>query len=419
MHSGNRFLPKPGGWLAAAILLGIPILPLWGNAAYTDMAWALFQFLAVVLLVRWKEGRKLSILVLSGISQGLALGSKYSAFSGLLVLALIIFWIIMKDRGKPARVANLLKSTFAFSFSALIVASPWYIKNMLWTGNPLYPFVFSQHGTDPIQLKMWLEYMGRFGVGRRFFDYVLLPMNIFVHHEKFGTFMSSMEMPNPIFLLVLLYPFIRYKIEAEYKQALDIFAIISVMLFTAWAAGYQQIRFLLPLFPIFSILAASVFLSIQRGMQNQKIARIVVLGFTGGMIIATLVFMGIYQSIVRPEQVLLGNESKAGFLSRMVRDYSGIEYVNDKLPDDAKVLFLWDARGYYCAKNCMADINQSEWVARVQRSGNIKEVSNQLQKENVTHLFFSKEDASYFLLKHDENKLNEDATRFLIREVCA
>ena len=54
---GRRFLPKPGGWLAAAIMLGIPILPLWGNAAYTDIAWALFQFLAVAIFLVWvKEG---------------------------------------------------------------------------------------------------------------------------------------------------------------------------------------------------------------------------------------------------------------------------------------------------------------------------------------------------------------------------
>ena len=55
---GRRFLPKPGGWLAAAILLGIPILPLWGNAAYTDIAWALFQFLAIATFPGVDQGTK-------------------------------------------------------------------------------------------------------------------------------------------------------------------------------------------------------------------------------------------------------------------------------------------------------------------------------------------------------------------------
>ncbi len=44
---GKRFLPASGGWLATAIMVGIPILLVWGTFAYTDLAWSLFQFLAI------------------------------------------------------------------------------------------------------------------------------------------------------------------------------------------------------------------------------------------------------------------------------------------------------------------------------------------------------------------------------------
>src|SRR5262249_36287380 len=55
--AGKRYVGPNGGWLAVAILLGMPILPFWASWAYTDMAWALYEFLALYVFILWVENR--------------------------------------------------------------------------------------------------------------------------------------------------------------------------------------------------------------------------------------------------------------------------------------------------------------------------------------------------------------------------
>ncbi|MEI8131840.1 MAG: glycosyltransferase family 39 protein, partial [Leptolinea sp.] len=73
----QRILPKPGGALAVAILTGIPVLFLWSSQANNDLTVVLYQFLAISLFLMWIQKSATSLLILSGIMQGLAIGSKY------------------------------------------------------------------------------------------------------------------------------------------------------------------------------------------------------------------------------------------------------------------------------------------------------------------------------------------------------
>jgi hypothetical protein len=47
---GQRRLKTVGGWVTAAILIGIPIFPFWASLAYADIAWALYEFLGLYAL---------------------------------------------------------------------------------------------------------------------------------------------------------------------------------------------------------------------------------------------------------------------------------------------------------------------------------------------------------------------------------
>jgi 4-amino-4-deoxy-L-arabinose transferase-like glycosyltransferase len=413
---GKRFLPKPGGWLAAAILLGIPILPLWGNAAYTDIAWALFQFLAIGLFLIWVKERNPWLLGLSGVTQGLALGSKYLALSSAGILLVFVILFSARNENKWAGWKQPLRDAVIFGLSAFLVALPWYLKNFLWTGNPIFPLYFPQNLINPAELKIWTDYINSFGTGKNWFDYLLLPVNIYLQHDKFGTFMGSMEMPNPLFLFVLAYPFIRRKIEETIRRSLDILAAMTGILFIAWSLGSQQIRFLLPLFPGLSIISSQVLMQLLIKLNKYNLGRTIKIGLVGGMVISSLIFMGLYFILIRPEKGLLGLETKSTFIQRMVRDNSGINYANEHLAKGAKMMLLWDGRGYYCDRICLPDVDQSRWTAMVERSTDIQSMSNLLQEEKITHLFLSNEDASFFLLKHDPEQIYLKAAKFLLEE---
>jgi hypothetical protein len=78
------------------------------------------------------------------------------------------------------------------------------------------------------------------------------------------------------------------------------------------------------------------------------------------------------------------------------------------------MMLLWDGRGYYCDQVCLPDVDQSRWTALVERSTDIQSIANLLQEEKITHLLLSNEDASFFLLKHDNAGINRKALEFLI-----
>jgi hypothetical protein len=411
---GRRYLPKPGGWLAALLLLAIPIMPLWASAAYTDITWALYQFIAITFIVKWTDGREKGYLILAGIMQGFALGSKYLAFSGFLILIMIIIWKSFEHT--QSKWKSIIFNGFLFSISALLVCSPWYIKNLIWTGNPVFPLILPQEKINPQQIAIWMDYVRSFGTGFRWQDYLMLPINLFIRHDAFGSFMGTMEMPNPLYLLAFLYPIFRRNLLVSVRNIVDSLAIITALQFMAWAIGSQQNRFLLPLFPGLSILTSFILLSISTKFRFQHIGRSLVIGSAGGMLLVTLIFMGIYINLVRPDRVISGIESKVHFLQRMVRDYSGIEFINDHLPNSSRVLMLWDARGYYCENRCIPDTDQSKWVTMVADHPDILDMANILKEEKITHLFFSKDDASFFILKHDPQKIHLNAAKFLLDE---
>jgi 4-amino-4-deoxy-L-arabinose transferase-like glycosyltransferase len=413
---GRRFLPKSGGWLAAAMLLGIPILPLWGNAAYTDIAWALFQFLAIALFLVWFKERNPWLLGLSGVMQGLALGSKYLAFSGAGVLLVFVVLCSLIDDGKWTGWIKAIRNGMIFGLGALVVALPWYLKNYIWTGNPVFPLYLPQHVIDPTQLKIWMDYVNSFGTGKNWYDYLLLPINIYLQHDKFGTFMGSMEMPSPLFLFGLAYPLFRKSIDSATRKILDILGLILIIQFILWTLGSQQNRFLLPLFPGLSILASMVLVLLTDRFTQNRLGNAIKVGSVSGMVFVTLIFMGIYVGLIRPDRVLLGIESKQDFLTRVLRDYPGISYVNDILPNSAVPFFLWDGRGYYCKNECLADVDQSRWSALIQNTSSLEEISSRLHERNITHVFFSKEDITFFLLKHDQKGEYLEATKYLLDE---
>lgn len=230
---GRRFLPKPGGWVAAAILLGIPILLLWGNAAYTDIAWALFQFLAIGIFLVWIKEKNYRLLILSGVMQGLALGSKYLALYGAGILLAYVIWYSFKGETKWPGWKKFTGNVLAFGLAAFITALPWYLKNLVWTGNPVFPLYLPQDAIDPQQIQVWMDYVNSFGTGKEWHDYLLLPINIYLQHEKFGTFMGSMEMASPLFLFVLAYPWARRSMDPEFREILDVLVMISVVQFIA------------------------------------------------------------------------------------------------------------------------------------------------------------------------------------------
>ena len=193
-------LGESGGVLAATVLLGIPIFPIWGTLAYADMGWALFEFLMLFALVRWSRVKDPQWLVLSGVFAGLAASTSHLGLAGLLCGAVLVVLTegIAGVRAWPPRAAPLH------------AARP----------RSLCPVVPAQHdlaGGPGVSLPVgrrgdmgcWppgaaAELSALLRRGASLLDYLLLPIRLYTDHGLFGTFISSIEFPSFLFPLAVL-----------------------------------------------------------------------------------------------------------------------------------------------------------------------------------------------------------------------
>ena len=402
---GRRYLGEVGGWLAGALLLGIPIFSIWSVIAYSDMGWALFELTAVYSLLLWSEQRARRWLVLSAVFAGFALGTKYLALGGVGVIGL---WVLLRSRRSGLR--RMLTDAVLFGGVALLVASPWYLKNWVGLGNPVYPAFFGGAGWSGGQAEWFEAYHASFGMGKSLKDFIALPWNIYARRELFTTVGGTTEVPNPLFLLALFYPLFR---QRQLPEGIGWFTLARTIL---WFFGCQQPRLLLPAFPLFSLLVAAEFCALIRRARSSRwwYLRALVSSLVGGVLVVTAICTALLFNNVRPVAVVAGVESKESFLARSVRDYTATQFIQTVLPLDAKVMFMWDGRAYYCDERCWPDQEQGRWM-RISATGNVLSVAASLNDEGVTHLLFSIDDVST-LLGHDPDGTLYESLLFYVDE---
>lgn len=402
--AGRYFSGKNGGWLAAAILLGIPMYPIWGSLSNVDMAWSLWGFLALLGALRRSETDNRRWLLLAGVMAGFAIGSKYLALGLMFPVGVWVLWHARRGRWK-----TMLADGALFGGVALAVASPWYLKNWLWTGNPVYPLFWGGPGWDAARLA-WLEqYQNSFGAGRTWLDYLLLPIRLYTQYGKFSGVLGNTEIPSFLFPLLGFYPLTR---KPPILTSL-IFIVFGQFIF--WAIGPQHTRFLLPLFPALSLLTAHVMLNLSQQFLKPSLGRIAITGLVGGTLATTLIYALIWFISVQPLAVISGNISKADFLTEKVSQFDAVQFIQKNLSPSKKVLLIWDSRGYYCDMRCIPDIEQSMWTQMVARTPDVAGTLKQLQARGISHLAVSWSDIE-FLSHHDPSKSYNRTLTFLLKD---
>ncbi len=392
----DKIINRRVAWIALALMLGIPTLPIWGTWAYIDVGWALYEFLSLYAVLLWTRSRNSTWLIIAGISIGFALGSKYLA---IVTAGLLGLWILWQSR---AQWQGIFFNALRYGAVGILIASPWYIRNYLASGNPIYPFFFGGPGWEPDRLTLLNEFLHNFGTGNTLWDYLLLPFNIFIQSKKFNTF--STEVPSFLFIIAILYPLRRGDGKA------NLIGLFTLIYFAYWATGSQQIRFLLPIFPLLSIITAVVLAS----LGSTRTQRILLAGLVGGAIVSTVVYQGIYISTVQPFGVIVGIESKGDFLSREVPVFNADQFIRNNLLHDAHVMQLWNGETYYCGDQCLQSTDPLSWtsMARI-NSEDVNSVRTSLRELGVTHLLLSG-DVLWFMQFHDWNGDHKLAFDFLI-----
>ncbi|MDF2439031.1 MAG: hypothetical protein JWN98_15, partial [Abditibacteriota bacterium] len=172
---GQRHLNLRAGLLAACLFASLPVVLNEATTAYIDLGLAAWTVLAFATFANWLRTRDAFWIGWSGVFCGFGLGTKYL---GALMFGWLLLWLIIDGLRSKTRLTVPL---FRFVGIALLLGSGWYVRNWLWTGNPVYPFAFEIFGGKGWTLEMAQAYaldQARFGFGRSLSDFLWLPWRV-------------------------------------------------------------------------------------------------------------------------------------------------------------------------------------------------------------------------------------------------
>lgn len=413
--TSRRFFGPKAAWPALLVFTSMPMVSTLAGWAYNDLALAFYQLAALYWFIEWSTGRNTNFkivgapLILSGIFAGLAMGMKYTAFVTPLVVVGLIVWSLARRprRNSPAPGWRALPAAVAiFAGSALVVAAPWYIKNWLFTGNPVYPFLFNLFGGrfwDSFRAD-WYAAAGT-GIGLEPKTLLALPwlLTLGVRDANYWDGRTG-----PLLLLflpaVLVYRFVAARRSANRPAAMDPLLIFVLVQFVFWAAGVVWSQSLWQSRLLLSGLAALAPVTglVWAGMSRLDLPRFSTGRFIHlavGLVLAlTLIDAGLLALKINPMPYLAGLETRDQYLTRRLgAHYTAMQQINHTLAPDSVVVFLWEPRSYYCRLNCLPDSILDAFPYLVNRYGSPRAIARAWQEAGVTHVLVHRAGLNFVL----------------------
>ncbi|MCX5819019.1 MAG: glycosyltransferase family 39 protein [Deltaproteobacteria bacterium] len=369
--------------LSMLIFFSIPSVFAVSHMAYNDLFVTFFMLAAFYSFLRWSEQGMTAWLILCGVFSGSAAACKYTALLLTPLGCLGILWCASRRKAETLHVLRLLALYVAAAF---IAGSPFYLKNWVMTGNPFHPFfygIFGGRGWDGDQARLYDLFIQSLGMGRSFLDYLLLPWNVSLR--------AKMDSPQfdgvlgPIFLLTL--PFLAGL--RRWETPVRVVLVYALLGFLFWASSAQQIRYLIPLFPLLALVTGVI---MTRYRKRKRIFALLLC-----IVAASLAFNG-YHIIrdfmkISPMRAAAGIESRDEFLYRTLPQYPLYRFVNRNLPPDARVFLLYMKNyTFLCDRDCYADSMFEAHTLQtiLQRESSADGVRNRLQAMGFTYLLYDR-----------------------------
>jgi len=365
--TARRFFGSRAAWMSAVGVGGIPLVMWEMTTAYVDLATALYTILGLHLVLVHLESSDRRALVGCGIAAGLA------------VIPMLALWaLIASGRGR-------WKAAGVIAGVAAVVCAPWYVKTFLYTGNPVYPFLFSIFGGRDWTAALAANYaslQAQFGTGHDFASLLLLPFNITACSESF--YDTPGLYVGPILLLVVPFLFVGWRRQAATRGLVAfLLALVGV-----WFGLSHQSRYLIPAFAVAALIIAEVAcrtFSPPEGEGRGEGGRATRAALWLVLVATALVGFGtIRPGLLSAWPVVAGTESRDDYLSRSMDSYEAQRYMNNLLPSHARVALFGDTRGFYLNRNYVwADPGHNVEFSR--RFASSDEFVEYLKDRGVTH----------------------------------
>jgi hypothetical protein len=301
----------------------VTTLPEINVAAYALAGW--------LLLEKYLDNQKKGYLATAGFMFGIAGGVKYQGLILAAGSALALFVLmIIKKRG----VIRSLLPPVTVIFIALVVFSPWMIRSVLLTGNPVFPVaerIFGAKNLSPEDTDVITSIWSNIGSGTRSVSgFFLMPLKPAM--EKGGTATLVLMLLPATFLLL------RKKQEALGP------VIILLGFYSAWFLWAPNPRYFVPAVPFILLLGAR---GIALLVHYKKVHFLFILALLALFLINFIpVLAGLYVNL-KPFDFYAGGLNRDAYEERLLTSpFAAFCFMNENTPRNSKVLLIGDSRGY-------------------------------------------------------------------------
>jgi len=376
---------------AALVIAWIPSAYEVAASAYVDLALAGYTALAVRAFGRWWVSGQPGQLAWVTAGIGGALSIKLSAAFLLLPLALLGLLHALgagsQDR-EAARPTTALTAAGVLGALALGVtlAAPWYVRNWIRTGSPLFPFYLEiwpaqAPGWDLERSRLYETLFSLYGDVRGPLDYLWSPIRLAVaaQPDQPAFYDGVLGIVFVLALPLLAWALWRRRLDVELRLAV----LISAGLFVFWLFSSQQLRYLLPAAAGLAVAIAVAGSGLDRGL-SRPLFGLVVAGAALGLPVVLAWFLAL-----DPARVVLGGEPRDAFLARRLDYYPYYQTVNRDLPPTATV-WLIDMRRdtYHLDRPAFSDFIFEDYTLTryVRTATSVDEIRARVRADGITHL---------------------------------
>ena len=394
--------------LGVIFFLSTPIIIKLSTSIYVDLGLVFFSTLSLLSVLEWQKNQfKPKYLVISAISCGLAMGTKYNGLIIFFILTCFIPLVFsIRNRCNNVKLIDIIKPCFVFFSIAILVFSPWMIRNYCWTKNPIYPLynnIFQDNSKRSTQVQTQSNEKrkgsGIFTSRSKYYNesgwaMVFLPIRIFFQGEDRNMRLFDGKL-NPLLLLFPVFAFFPRKrqniplLTLTEKKILLWFSIL--FFFFAFFSTALRIRYIVPIVP------PLVLLSIY-GIKNlmDSIGRVSIVKYKFFFVAVLAIVVVSFLSLnvfyikdlffyVKPLDYIIGNVSRDDYIARFRFEHPATLYINKNLSDDSLSWLIYlGKRGYYLNKPYAPD-KANHFINIVKNSNNCDEITAKFIQNGVTH----------------------------------
>ena len=399
------------GW-AVMLLVSMPSLLLLATWPYTDLALIFFGLAMLYTLAYGQEQNDRRWWTISAICAGMAMGVKYTSFvMPLTAVILIVIWTFQR---KLELFTEILKFGLISAGTGLI----WYLRNWIWMGNPVYPFLFGGRYWDEFRA-IWYAGSGT-GSGWDLGALVLLPLTITLGYQDVNSIDSDI---GPLILLLLpaaLWAMTDLK-KAEEPRKIALTTIGFFTLFSAafWTYGYittrnlWQTRLLLPAIVPFVIPAALGVTWISRLDTKSLRLSFIISGLAAISIYANLVDTGLRVLARNPLAIATGIVTTQSYFEKYQPGYAYALQAVDQTNLNSRIYSLFEPRSYSMTRPLQPDPILDNFSHDVYLYEHPESVVAAWRSQGYTHVLLNRRNADLMLENTGQKLLFDETMRLL------